>query len=65
MSRDLSPTNCEGFVVRDSQFRRLKIKSPQYVVLSGMFNTKETKKERRFLEIIRINETEGKFIILL
>jgi hypothetical protein len=58
MSRDLSPTATEGFVVCDKQFRRIKIKSPQYVVLSGMLNTKETKKERKFLEIIRINETE-------
>jgi hypothetical protein len=43
----------EGFVVRDSAFQRIKIKSPQYVALALM---KDQMTERRMLEVVRQNE---------
>lgn len=44
----------EGFVVRDDQFRRIKVKSPQYVALAHL---KDTLSPRSMLEIIRKNES--------
>jgi hypothetical protein len=45
----------EGFVVRDTGFRRIKVKSPQYVALSHM---KDTLSPRSMLEVIRKNESD-------
>jgi RNA ligase len=45
----------EGFVVRDSEFRRIKVKCPQYVALSHM---KDSLSPRAMLEVIRKGESE-------
>lgn len=52
----------EGFVCVDRHFRRLKVKSPQYVNLS-LLRMKDTDNmnERRMLEIVRTNES-GEFL---
>jgi hypothetical protein len=47
--------NGEGFVVCDSGFRRIKVKSPQYVALAHM---KDTLSPRSMLEVIRKNESD-------
>jgi hypothetical protein len=44
----------EGFVVRDQNFHRLKIKCPQYVALSYL---KESLSPRSMLEVVRKNES--------
>jgi hypothetical protein len=44
----------EGFVVRDANFHRVKIKCPQYVALSHL---KESLSPRTMLEVIRKNES--------
>jgi len=56
-SRRLSPTTQEGFVITDRAFRRLKVKSPQYVALSHL-NLKGPLNLNRghMYEIIRIGE---------
>ena len=46
----LNPLRGEGFVVRDAQFHRVKIKCPQYVALTHL---KTAMNGRRLLEIIR------------
>jgi hypothetical protein len=51
----MNPLECEGYVVRDDAFRRIKIKCPQYVALAHM---KESMTVRRLLEIIRSNESD-------
>lgn len=52
-------TNTEGFVVRDSKFRRLKIKSATYVALSHL-NTgnKEAVNLKHLLKIVQTNEAD-------
>lgn len=54
----LRPTECEGYVVCDAAFNRLKVKSPQYVALSLL---KENLSPRRMLEIVRANESDEFF----
>jgi RNA ligase-like protein len=51
----MNPLECEGYVVRDGEFRRIKLKCPQYVALAHM---KESMTVRRLLEIIRSNESD-------
>lgn len=47
----------EGFVVRDGNFNRVKVKSPQYVCMSLMsWKDKDGLNKRRMLEIVRSNE---------
>ncbi len=49
----LDPIEHEGFVVRDASFRRIKIKSPQYVALANIRGGLSTK---RLIEIVRMGE---------
>jgi hypothetical protein len=51
----LNPLTGEGYVVRDSEFRRIKVKSPQYVALSHL---KETLSPRAMLDVIRKGESD-------
>lgn len=56
----LNPVDHEGFVIRDQSWRRLKVKSPQYVSLH-YFSTQsgaahKQKNSRNVLQIIRANE---------
>ncbi|MBD2201819.1 2'-5' RNA ligase [Calothrix sp. FACHB-1219] len=50
---DIDGSKSEGYVVVDKEFRRVKVKSPQYVALSHL---KEGITSRRILEIVRTNE---------
>lgn len=52
-TKALNPVQQEGFIVCDNQFRRIKVKSPQYVALSHM---KDGFGNRRMIELIRTNE---------
>ena len=54
-SKLLHPMQWEGYVVRDAAFRRLKVKSPQYV---AMAHIKDHLTGRRLLEIVRANESD-------
>lgn len=47
------PMDAEGFVVCDSNYNRVKVKSPQYVAVAHM---KDGFTTRRLLEIVRTNE---------
>lgn len=49
----LNPMESEGYVVVDNLFRRIKVKSPQYVALAHI---KDSMSERRMVEIVRSNE---------
>jgi RNA ligase-like protein len=51
----INPRECEGYVVVDAAFNRVKVKSPQYVALAHM---KDTMSPRRMLEVVRANESE-------
>lgn len=51
----LNPLECEGYVVVDGGFNRVKVKSPQYVALAHM---KDGMSTRRMLEIVRANESD-------
>jgi hypothetical protein len=50
-----NPMECEGYVVRDFGFNRVKVKSPQYVAMAHL---KDSMSARRLLEIIRANESQ-------
>jgi hypothetical protein len=54
-AKALNPLAQEGFVVTDSNFNRLKIKSPQYVLLHHM---KESLSPKRMVELIFAGEQE-------
>jgi hypothetical protein len=49
----LNPMECEGYVVVDGNFNRVKVKSPQYVALAHM---KDGMSNRRMLDLVRTNE---------
>ena len=49
----INPLESEGYIVVDTDFNRIKVKSPQYVALAHM---KECMSGRRMLEIVRTNE---------
>ena len=51
----------EGFVVCDSKWNRIKVKSPQYVAISLLREFKNETQERRLLQIIITNE-ESEFL---
>lgn len=51
----LSPQHGEGYVVCDAAYRRVKVKSPQYVALTHL---KQAMTGRRLLEIVRANESD-------
>lgn len=52
-TKELDPMQGEGFVVRDAQWNRVKVKSPRYVALSLM---KDEFTERRMLQLVLANE---------
>lgn len=55
---EVSPIEQEGFVVCDSKYNRIKIKSPQYVRLC-LLNDADTKlTDRYLLEILQTNEED-------
>eukprot|EP01125_Pyxidicula_operculata_P017881 TRINITY_DN6311_c0_g1_i2.p1 TRINITY_DN6311_c0_g1~~TRINITY_DN6311_c0_g1_i2.p1 ORF type:complete len:1020 (-),score=210.07 TRINITY_DN6311_c0_g1_i2:2264-5302(-) len=57
--RNLNPVKSEGFVLIDKNYKRLKIKSPQYVALhhlSSFNNRKLMYPRRRILQLISANE---------
>ena len=45
----------EGYVVKDAEYRRIKVKRPAYVAVSHLISGMN---EKRLLELIRMNETE-------
>ena len=51
----INPLECEGYVVCDARFNRIKIKSPQYVALA---HVKDSMSVRRMIEIVRANESD-------
>jgi len=59
-SKTLNPIQCEGYVVCDSNFNRVKVKSPQYVALSHMSTRSdkvvEITDKRRMLQVVRFHE---------
>lgn len=56
--RALNPIKNEGFVVCDNNFRRVKIKSPQYVKLNLLKGAKGQFTDRYLIDIIQSNEEE-------
>ncbi|MCL2815041.1 MAG: hypothetical protein FWD23_10625 [Oscillospiraceae bacterium] len=48
----------EGYVVKDADYRRIKVKSPAYVAISHLISGMN---EKRLLELLRTNET-GEFL---
>eukprot|EP01102_Stenamoeba_stenopodia_P021045 TRINITY_DN8383_c0_g1_i2.p1 TRINITY_DN8383_c0_g1~~TRINITY_DN8383_c0_g1_i2.p1 ORF type:complete len:1314 (-),score=285.53 TRINITY_DN8383_c0_g1_i2:255-4196(-) len=56
-ARRLNPAEHEGFVVRDAEFRRVKVKSPQYVALAHLnLKGKLHINAKHMLQIVRTNE---------
>lgn len=53
-AQQIDPMDGEGYVVRDADFNRIKVKSPQYVALAHL---KDGFSARRLLEIVRANES--------
>lgn len=51
----INPLECEGYVVVDQHFNRIKVKSPQYVALAHI---KDSMSARNMLELIRANESD-------
>jgi len=51
----LDPMQSEGYIVCDTEFNRIKVKSPQYVAISHLKTGFST---RRMLEIVATNEGE-------
>lgn len=54
--RELNPIAHEGLVACDADFRRVKLKSPQWVALNLIHGASSTHTQRYLLEIVRINE---------
>ncbi len=54
-SNSLDPMDSEGYIVCDAQFKRIKVKSPQYVAIAHL---RSGFSSRRMLEIIATNEGE-------
>lgn len=57
-STKLDPIECCGYVLRDKNFNRLKLKSPQYVALRKLvWNSDDPMRNRRLmLQIVRTND---------
>ena len=53
-AKSLDPVKQEGYVVVDAQWNRIKLKSPQYVALAHLRDSKCS--PARLLEVIRANE---------
>ena len=56
VANELDPLQAEGFVVVDSQFHRIKVKSVKHVLLSHIRDNL-TSSQRNMIELIRQNET--------
>jgi hypothetical protein len=54
-SKELDPMDSEGYVVADTNYNRVKVKSPQYVAIAHIRDNFST---RRVLEVIRTNEKD-------
>ena len=54
-SKKLNPINQEGYIIVDSYYNRVKVKSPAYVALH---HTKDSMSPKHLLEIIQIGEGE-------
>lgn len=54
--KGLNPMKCEGFVVCDNEFKRVKMKSPQYVKLNLLHGADEKLTDRYLIDIIQANE---------
>jgi len=52
-AQSIDPMEQEGYVIRDADFNRLKVKSPQYVAIH---HVKDSMSVRRMIEIVRTNE---------
>jgi hypothetical protein len=62
MAKNLDATLQEGFVIRDKSFNRIKVKSPDYIKLTYMYNffpDKTHMNEKNILDIIRKGEEEN------
>ncbi|MEM8831436.1 MAG: T4 RnlA family RNA ligase [Cyanobacteria bacterium P01_G01_bin.19] len=55
VTNELNPMDSEGYIICDRNFRRIKVKSPQYVAISHLRTGFST---RRMLEIVATNEGE-------
>lgn len=53
VAKTLDPMESEGYVVCDTDYNRVKVKSPQYVAVAHL---KDAFTTRRLLEIVRTNE---------
>lgn len=63
-SNKLNPMVSEGFVVRDKNFNRIKVKSPQYVAIAHLSTDKGIQLTlKELVQIIRTNEGLKKFSI--
>lgn len=58
MAENIDPMAAEGFVVVDSSFNRLKIKSPAYVAVSHLKDGMDNFSVRRMLELIKTGEAD-------
>jgi len=54
-AKTLEPMECEGYVVCDSNYNRVKVKSPQYVAVSHLRDSVGMSR-RKLLELVRTNE---------
>ena len=54
-AKHLKPLECEGYVVCDANYNRVKVKSPSYVALHHM---RDSFSERRIVELIQNGEGE-------
>jgi hypothetical protein len=58
-SKKVNAVRCEGFVVVDTEFNRIKVKSPTYVQIALLRNRDpEGINEKRMLSIIQMGESE-------
>lgn len=55
LTNKLDPMESEGYIVSDEKFKRIKVKSPQYVAIAHLRTGFST---RRMLEIVATNEGE-------
>lgn len=53
MTPNINPMEMEGYVIRDGNFNRIKVKSPQYVALHHL---KANLTDKNMLQLIRSNE---------
>lgn len=54
---NLDPFQCEGFVVVDKNYNRMKIKTPKYTMIHNLLNKKKMSMSE-FVEIVRTVDEE-------